>query len=306
MDTHVDARTRPGIADAEFDTALFRPSGVLGIHARTELFEDVVGRLAALITARRPDRAEVLRFPPVMRRADLERAGYLASFPNLLGCVCALEGAPDEIEAAAARHGQGGDWTTALVASDLVLTPAACYPVYPLAARRGAVPQGGFCFDVACDCFRHEPSARLDRMQSFRMREYVRIAPASEVVAFRDAWIERGMEMAAALQLPASIAPANDPFFGREGRMKAVSQVHQALKFELLVPVYADKPTACMSFNYHRDHFGQVWSLRDAAGETMHTGCAAFGMDRLALALFATHGTDAARWPVGVRHALGF
>jgi seryl-tRNA synthetase len=60
---------------------------------------------------------------------------------------------------------------------------------------------------------------------------------------------------------------------------------------ELLVPLRsATEPTACMSFNNHRDHFGTAWNLRNAAGEVMHTGCVAFGMDRLALALFATHG----------------
>jgi hypothetical protein len=37
----------------------------------------------------------------------------------------------------------------------------------------------------------------------------------------------------------------------------------------------------------------------------MHTGCVAFGMDRLALALFATHGLDTAGWPDGAREALG-
>ena len=34
------------------------------------------------------------------------------------------------------------------------------------------------------------------------------------------------------------------------------------------------------------------------------TGCVAFGIDRLALALFATHGLDLPRWPAAVRKAL--
>ena len=45
-----------------------------------------------------------------------------------------------------------------------------------------------------------------------------------------------------------------------------------------------------MSFNYHKEHFGEVWGLHNAAGEVLHTGCVAFGMDRLAVALFVTHG----------------
>jgi seryl-tRNA synthetase len=85
----------------------------------------------------------------------------------------------------------------------------------------------------------------------------------------------------------------------------AMSQVEQALKFELLVPVHSeDRPTACMSFNCHRDHFGMVWNLCNAAGQIAHTGCVAFGIDRLALALFATHGIELAQWPARVRQAL--
>jgi seryl-tRNA synthetase len=59
-----------------------------------------------------------------------------------------------------------------------------------------------------------------------------------------------------------------------------------------------------MSFNYHREHFGHTWDLVTEDGALAHTGCVAFGMDRLAVAMFATHGTDLAAWPVGVREAL--
>jgi seryl-tRNA synthetase len=293
------------VADPGFAAALFRPMGIDGVYARSSLYEQVVERLAALIASYREPAVEVLRFPPVMSRRDLERSGYLKSFPNLLGCVCALSGSEAEINAAAQRHEAGGDWTTSLAAADLVLAPAACYPVYPLVAARGPLRRGGLQFDVACDCFRREPSRQLDRLQSFRMREYVRIGTAEEIVTFRTRWIETGQEIAGQLGLPCSIAPANDPFFGREGRMKAVSQLQQALKFELLVPIYgADRPTACMSFNYHREHFGTTWDIRDEAGEPAHTGCAAFGMDRLAVALFATHGLEPCDWPTHVRALL--
>jgi seryl-tRNA synthetase len=65
-------------------------------------------------------------------------------------------------------------------------------------------------------------------------------------------------------------------------------------------------PTACMSFNYHRDHFGIAWGIADAAGEPAHTACVAFGMDRLAVAMFHTHGRNVAAWPTAVRDLLGF
>jgi seryl-tRNA synthetase len=65
-----------------------------------------------------------------------------------------------------------------------------------------------------------------------------------------------------------------------------------------------ERPTACMSFNYHRDHFGATWGLSDRSGAPAHTACVAFGMDRLAVALFWTHGLDLAKWPANVREHL--
>ena len=286
-------------------TALFRPMGVDGVYARTPLYEDVIERLAAFISRQREPETEILRFPPVMSRQQLEKSGYLKSFPNLLGCVCALHGTESEIRRAADRYETGGDWTASLAAADLVLSPAACYPVYPLAAGRGPVPRDGLRFDVACDCFRREPSRHLDRLQSFRMREYVFIGSPQEVLRFRERWMERAPRLADELALPYQVAAASDPFFGRTGQVMAVSQLQASLKFELLIPVRsAAQPTACMSFNYHQDHFGTTWGLRDETGAVAHTGCVAFGMDRLAVAVFATHGLDTRKWPAAVRGAL--
>ncbi len=248
----------------------------------------------------------VLRFPPIMSRAQIERHGYLKSFPNLLGAVSCLCGDERHIRGVVGRFVEGGEpWTDALEAADLVLAPAACYPVYPLAAARGPVPAGGLTYDVAADCFRREPSTDIDRFQSFRMREYVRIGSEAQIQAFRQEWIERATGIADGLGLNYRVDLASDPFFGRGGQIVAQSQIEQALKFELLVPVRsADAPTACMSFNYHQDHFGTTWDLKTADDEVAHTGCVAFGMDRLAVAMFATHGTDIGSWPATVREAL--
>ena len=57
------------------------------------------------------------------------------------GCVCALHGSEASIRSAVDRYDDGGDWTTSVTSSDLVLSPAACYPVYPIAATRGAAAE---------------------------------------------------------------------------------------------------------------------------------------------------------------------
>jgi len=284
---------------------LFRSLGSGGVYARTAQFEQVVEGLSALISRHREADTEILRFPPVINRAQVEKSGYLHSFPHLLGCVSCLQGSESEIRAALETNKADQEWVTSLSATDLVLAPAACYPLYPLAASRGEIPKGGLKFDVACDCFRREASHEIGRFQSFRMREYVFIGVAEEVVEFRSRWLARADQFANSLGIPYRIAAASDPFFGRAGKMMAASQVEQELKFELLIPLRSEEaPTACMSFNYHRDHFGIIWQLRTQAGEVAHTSCVAFGIDRLVLALFTVHGVDFERWPRHVREAL--
>jgi seryl-tRNA synthetase len=284
--------------------ALFQSTGVDGVRARTQLFERAVEGLTGLIARARTADMEVLRFPPVTNRSHIEKSGYLHSFPHLLGAVCCLHGGESEIRAAIGGSGTK-EWVAATTPTDLVLTPAACYPLYPLVASRGRIPSGGLVFDVASDCFRHEPSQDIDRFQSFRMREFVCMGAPDQVIEFRKQWMSRGPELAELLGLPHTVEPASDPFFGRTGKLLAMSQIEQSAKFELLIPVRpGEPPTACMSFNCHRDHFGTKWDLRTESGEVAHTGCTAFGMDRLALALFSTHGLDLATWPARTREAL--
>ena len=296
---------KPAVSSEELLAKLFTPMNVEGVYGRTGAYEDVVEGLGRYINSLRPRAAEVFRFPPVVSRALVEKSGYLKSFPHLLGCVCSLGEDPKTVNGAVARFQAGGDWTASTRSTELVLAPAACYPIYPIAAARGTVGEDGWLFDVASDCFRREPSKDIDRFQSFRMREFVAIGAPSQISSFRDDWMARAPEIAGDLGLAHAIDAASDPFFGREGQMVGRFQVANALKFEMLIPVRSsEKPTACMSFNCHRDHFGVTWDMKTADGEAAHTACVAFGIDRLAVALFARHGTQTTDWPQTVRARL--
>jgi seryl-tRNA synthetase len=105
--------------------------------------------------------------------------------------------------------------------------------------------------------------------------------------------------------LPATIEVASDPFFGRGGKMLAASQRHQELKFEVVVPVVStEKPTAVCSFNYHQTHFGELFGIHTEDGGVAHSACLGFGMERITMALFATHGFVPSEWPTSVRERL--
>jgi seryl-tRNA synthetase len=286
------------------EARLLIPSGVDGVYGRGDRFEAVCEGADACVTRLGAgDGAERIRFPPVVTRANFEKSDYLKSFPDLAGVVYSFEGGDREHHALLRRLEQGEPWTAGLVPTDVVMTPAACYPIYPTLA--GTLPAGGRRFDVQSYCFRHEPSKDPARMQLFRQREHVRIGTPDDVRAFRDLWRERGAELVAGLGLEARVEVANDPFFGRAGRMLAANQREQALKFELLIPICSrEEPTACVSFNDHRDHFGLLFGIHLPDGSPAHTACVGFGLERIALALFHTHGLDVLGWPAPIRRML--
>jgi seryl-tRNA synthetase len=189
--------------------------------------------------------------------------------------------------------------------TSVALTPAACHPLYPTCS--GRLPEQGKLIDLTSYCFRHEPSGDPARMQMFRMREHVRLGTPDMVHSWRNLWIERGRALLSSLGLVVADAPANDPFFGRGGRMLAANQRQQALKFELLTPITSEAlPTAIMSFNYHQDHFAQLYGIQTHAGDVAHSACLGFGLERIVIALFKTHGFDPERWPDAVRQRLGW
>lgn len=305
----------PTFRDELLAKGILIDTGENGLYGRSQVFEDVIERLNVAITHLGADQdPEVLRFPPAMRRTDFEDSEYLKSFPNLAGTIhsfCgndsghqrllrALDNAMSESD-----DDRNEEWLSQQKPTRVVLTPAACYPIYPVMARRGPLPEEGRTIDVLSYCFRHEPSLDPARMQMFRQREYVRLGNAEQVMAFRQMWIERGSALVTMLQLPVDVDLANDPFFGRGGKIVADSQRAQALKFELLIPVAnADSKTACLSFNYHMEHFGEIWKIHCADGSVAHTGCVGFGMERITLALFRHHGLDVNEWPDDVRALL--
>ncbi len=292
--------------DELFDAGVLIETGVDGLYGRSGDFEEVIAGLDRIITSHGgKDGATRVHFPPGMARSFFEKSGYMKSFPQLAGTVHSFMGNDvDHCKVIEALESQT-DWTFDQKATDIVLTPAACYPLYPTVAKKGPLPKQGRLYDLTSYCFRHEPSKEPTRMQLFRMREYVRFGTADQVMEFRQTWMDRGTEIIKGLGLPLEIDVANDPFFGKAGRMMKVSQRDQALKFELLVPVNStENPTACLSFNYHQDHFGEKWGIEGASGERAHTACVGFGLERITLALFRHHGTDVAQWPAAVRAKL--
>lgn len=65
-----------------------------------------------------------------------------------------------------------------------------------------------------------------------------------------------------------------------------------------------DRPTACSSSNYDKNHLAVVFGIRMADAEFAHTGCTGFGIERIAMVLLSYHGFQPRQWPQTVRQAL--
>jgi seryl-tRNA synthetase len=283
---------------------LIVPTNVPGNFGRGAVFEDVLERFNALVSKiSSNDGAEVFTFPPIIERRILEKVHYMDSFPHLCGAVYSFFGKELQARAMAEDINAGKPWGDKLSMTDVVLNPAACYPVYP--SFTGTVAKGGRLVTMLNWVYRHEPSPEPTRMQSFRVREFVRVGTADEVVEWRDMWLQRGLDLLTSLGLRATPDVASDPFFGRAGKMLAVNQKESKLKFEVVVPVISrEHPTAVCSFNFHREHFGETFEIRTEDGKIANTACLGFGLERIVMALFKTHGFDPQLWPAEVRAQL--
>ena len=281
------------------------PTGVKGYYGRGEVFEDIATRFAALVGSySSADGAERLSFPPMIPRATLEQTGYLDTMPHFAGfihCFCGDVSAHRTLTERVRNHKK---WDDLVEMSDLAMSPAACYPLYPTCAGELG-PNGRFVDLSSPYVFRRKPSDDPARMQSFRQRELVRLGSPTQVQEWRALWLERAQKLLSGLGLEIQVDEASDPFFGRSGKVMAASQRQQQLKFEISVELTVEEErTAISSFNYHRDHFGKTFGIYTHDGEIAHTACLGFGIERTVLTLLRTNGMDPGDWPAEVQKQL--
>jgi acyl carrier protein len=261
------------------------------------------------------------RYPSIIGRAVLERAGQVESFPQHLTLIGHSErrrgialipvegplGRDDDDSSppplrGSARNDMAGDSSRSL-GMTAVLAPAVCYHAYPEFEGRTIGPDPVFL--TACGrCYRYEGGNHvpLERLWEFTMREIIVLGTREQVEAVRQSLVRQAADFVTALELEGAIGMASDPFFtaGDEGRR--LMQQAGALKHELQLAVDADgRSVAAASFNNHHDFFGTRFAIRLADGSLAHSGCVAFGLERWVLAVFAQLGTTEADWPAGAR-----
>ncbi len=234
--------------------------------------------------------------PTLLDAEVLARCGYFGSFPQSVCLVSHLREDFDAIESFRRANVEAPALRVpeaSALATDAVLRPAVCIPIYR--SRQDAkLPAGGVALTATGRCYRYESRNMegMRRLWDFSMREIVFLGDAEEK---RAAIFDTMTSLADAWDLSFRLVSASDPFFATVRATKALWQRTRAAKYELVVD--AGAPLAAGSVNFAGALFGEAFGITTAAGAPATTACVGFGLERLVLALFAQHGFDRARWP---------
>lgn len=230
--------------------------------------------------------AEPERHPSTLPAAVLAKTGYLRSFPHQATFATGLD--PARLGDFAADPGQ--DPRPLLGPATEILTPAACYHLYP--AHEGQALTGPLYLTTVNTCYRRETAyVPLRRQWSFTMREIVCLGTSEEAARFAHETSEAVRLLAELAGLPAGWQQATDPFFRPQENPAYLLQKLNPVKHEVL---YGD--LAVGSVNLHFEHFGEAFGI-SRYGEAANSACVAFGIERWLFAITDAHGDTPEAWP---------
>lgn len=255
--------------------------------------------------------ARPYRFPALIPASFLARVNYFRAFPHSLTFVTHLREDLDVIDQFS-QHASCGDNGALEMGSEpyadikTLLSPAVCYHLYLSLADR-PLPGGKLIATAVGDCFRYEAInlSSLERLWNFTMREVIFVGAKDYVLENREIARQRMNQVFKEIGLAYRVESANDPFFVGEFRKQVAFQTAFQLKFEIRASLpFKASTLAVGSYNYHQDFFGRHLNITLPDGSPAHTGCVAFGLERIAYAYLAQYGFDSKRWPSPVREAV--
>jgi seryl-tRNA synthetase len=188
-----------------------------------------------------------------------------------------------------------------------LLSPAVCYHLYFSLADK-PLPGGRVVATAVGNCFRYESTnlTSLERLWNFTMREVIFVGDKDFVLDNREASRSYMQTIFEEIGLAYRVESANDPFFIGEFRKQAAFQSAFQLKYEIRARLpFKNSTLAVGSYNYHQDFFGRNLNIALPDGSPAHTGCTAFGLERMAFAFLAQYGLDPQNWPTPVRSVIG-
>lgn len=255
-------------------------------------------------------KADHYRFPTLISAKMLDRVNYFKAFPHSLSFVTHLREDLENID----HFAQDTHWVGEGLNTDpgsfsrieALNSPAVCYHWY-FAMADQQLKEDHLVGTAVGNCFRYESSnlTSLERLWNFTMREIIFIGRGDFVLEQREIGRQRMTHILEEFGLAYRVESANDPFFIGEFRKQAAFQSAFQLKYEIRASLpFSGKTLAVGSYNYHQDFFGRHLNISLPDGSPIHTGCIAFGLERIAYAFLCQYGLDKNNWPVTVREGI--
>jgi seryl-tRNA synthetase len=254
--------------------------------------------------------AHQVYLPSLVGTDTLLRAGYLRGNAHMANYVYHIHEDKPAISRFSRQlaSGLGGidlsELPTTALSPEAILSPAACQPIYHMLSGRDV--GDSFVASGYVRCYRYESGATrgLRRSREFGVREIVYVGSEPDAKAFRADLLNVCSQMLDRFELQGMLETASDPFFTDTSAQYRTFQLSLELKHELQLAVGENETVAAASVNYHGDHFGRSWNIKSNGGETAHSCCMGFGIDRWCLAIFGQFGFDVQDWPRGLREVM--
>ncbi|MGW5258679.1 hypothetical protein ACWERW_38325 [Streptomyces sp. NPDC004012] len=249
--------------------------------------------------------AREYQYPTLLPTSVLDRFGYFGSFPQFPMFVTRLHNDLDVYQSFVERYTVEQRLPDDLFehCSDhtYCLPPTMCY--HSFHQFQGRRIDGDMVVTARGKAFRYESRyhTSLERLWDFTIREFVFMGSPEFAAECRTSVMQQAFSLMEELDLAGRCEVASDHFFtNADTAGKILSQRMMELKFELLLPVSADRSIAVGSFNLHGNFFGDSFGITGPGGGSIASGCVGFGLERLVHAFLSQHGSDPARWPDAV------
>lgn len=244
--------------------------------------------------------AQPRRFRSFISRKTLERCNYVHTFPQNQYLVSEF---PHNLNAIRGLR-ENNSYDQYTQPSEFLLSPAVCFHCYEELQDQTLTEP--IVITANAPCYRHEAQWRVNnyRRKEFYMREIVYVGPSQFVEDTRHQLMDRIWWIFDEMGFHGKVETASDPFYFVEDQDKGLHQLFTKMKYELVVVLKNGESFAIASFNNVAHSLCSVYNIKSESGEYMHSGCAAFGLDRWVYALLVEFGTDLSAWPDSIKATL--
>jgi seryl-tRNA synthetase len=240
-------------------------------------------------------------YPSTLPLKNLQASGYVSNFPHHTLFVSGANKSKNEISLLATSKNIS---SKQMSDPELVLSPTVCYRCFDVLSNTN-IKSDLELYTATCECFRNEGIASQDisRLTNFRMREIVFIGTPPNIEKTRQRICAHARDAIDEFDLSASLVTAFDPFFTTANDKKRGYQNMMGLKYEMRMKIpYLNAEISCMSFNNHQKTLIEAYNI--SPNRDLASGCVGYGLERLALAVFAQHGLNPQNWPISLKSIL--